>query len=150
MRQRGRKSAAELEVAQPVELVARPDAPYDLSDEESVEWWGIVNARPADYFPKETHGMLADYCRHVVRSRRVADMIRALEGEVRAETEGDDPKTMAEAILDATRAMDRLYKMADRESRAVSSLATRMRLSQQANIRADAAKPPKTVRKLWD
>lgn len=149
MKQRGRKSAAELEVAPPVELVARPDAPYDLSDEESAEWWGVVNARPADYFPKETHGMLADYCRHVVRSRRVADMIRALEREVKAEADGDSAAEAA-AILNACKAMDRLYKMAERESRAVSALATRMRLSQQANIRADAAKPPRTVKRLWD
>ena len=149
MQQRGRKSAAALEVAEPVELVPRPDAPYDLSDEEAAEWWGVVNARPADYFPKETHGMLADYCRHVVRSRRVAGMIRALEDEIKADSEGDG-KGDAAAILNAMRAMDRLYKMAERESRAVSSLATRMRLSQQANIRADAAKRPKTVKRLWD
>lgn len=132
---RGRVSAASLEVAAPVsvERVERPDAPYDLTDEQAGEWWAIVNRLPADWFPRETHGLLSDYCRHVVRSRRVAQLITAAEAE-------DD--------LDIEK-LDRLYKMAERESRAASSLATRLRLTQQATV-SPKAKKPVQAKRPWD
>ena len=135
MGKRGPVSAAALEVASPtgVEHVHRPDAPYDLTDEQTEEWWAIVNRLPADWFPRETHGLLSDYCRHVIRSRRVAQMVAAAE---------------AEAPLDIDK-LDKLYKMAERESRAASSLATRLRITQQSTISQKARKPV-TVRKPWE
>jgi chaperone required for assembly of F1-ATPase len=62
-----------------LDVIQRPDAPYDLTDEQAQEWWAVVNRMPADWFPRETHGMLAQYCRHVVRARRVAQMLDAME-----------------------------------------------------------------------
>ena len=132
---RGRVSAASLEVAKPgdVERIQRPDAPYDLTDEQTEEWWAVVNRLPADWFPRETHGLLADYCRHVVKSRRIAQLV--------ASAESDDP-------LDINM-LDKLYKMAERESRAASSLATRLRLTQQATV-SPKAKKPEMVKKPWE
>ena len=133
---RGRKSAASLAVAsRPVEVVQRPDAPYDLTDEQSEEWWAVVNRMPADWFPRETHGMLSQYCRHVVAARRVAQLIADREAQVGA--------------LDVEE-YDRLLKMQEREGRAISSLATRMRISQQATVRAEQARKPSQVRKPWE
>lgn len=136
MTKRGRKSAASLEVAvhSTVETIARPDAPYDLTDEQSAEWWAVVNRMPADWFPRETHGMLAQYCRHVVAARRVAQLIANAE---KAKT------------IDIGE-YDQLLKMQEREGRAMSSLATRMRISQQATVRADQARKPTQVEKPWD
>lgn len=137
MAKRGRVSAAALEIAQSpsaIEMVQRPDAPYDLTDEQAAEWWAVVNRLPADWFPRETHGMLADYCRHVVKSRRVAQMV--------ADAESADELDVA--------LLDKLYKMAERESRAISSLATRMRISQQATSTHRANKGTKGVRKPWE
>ena len=120
---RGRKSAAELQIgsnsAALAERVARPDPPdeYDLSDEHIVEWWAVVNRMPADWFPRETHGLLASYCRHIVTQRRVGQLIN--------EAEAQDPLDIGD--------LDRLYKMQEREGRAISSLATRMRLSQHSS-----------------
>jgi hypothetical protein len=114
---RGPKSAAALTVAAPVEVIQRPDAPYDLTDEQSAEWWAVVGRMPAEWFPRETHALLADYCRHVVKSRRISQLVN--------DAESSDP-----VDLDA---LDKLYKMAERESRAISSLATRMRLTQQTS-----------------
>ena len=135
MAPRGRVSAASLEIAKPspVEKVQRPDAPYDLTDEQTEEWWAIVNRLPADWFPRETHGTLSDYCRHVVKSRRIAQVI--------ASAEQDDP-------LDIDK-LDKLYKMAERESRAASSLATRMRLTQQATM-SEKAKKPSQAKRPWE
>jgi len=136
MAKRGRKSAASLEIVSPVavEAVERPDAPYDLTDEQAAEWWAVVNRLPADWFPRETHALLTEYCRHVVKSRRIAQLIA-------------DAESAEEVDIDT---LDKLYKMAERESRAISSLATRMRISQQATSTHRANKGTKGVRKPWE
>lgn len=136
MRKRGRKSAAstELAVTSPIETIARPDAPYDLTDEQAQEWWAVVNRMPADWFPRETHGMLTQYCRHVVAARKVAQIIAKAENS----------KT-----LDVDE-YDRLLKMQEREGRAISSLATRMRISQQATVRAESARKPEMIDNPWE
>jgi hypothetical protein len=124
---RGRKSKSEIEVQVPasVEKLERPDAPYDLTDEQSEEWWAVVNRMPAEWFPRETHGMLSQYCRHVVSARRVAQLIEAATQI--------DPVDVDE--------LDKLYKMQEREGRALSSLATRMRITQQATYDKSKKKP---------
>ena len=130
---RGRKSAAALSVAAPVQMVERPDAPYDLTDEQSDEWWAVVNRMPADWFPRETHGILAQYCRHVVSARRVSQLISAEEKK----------KQIDISVL------DQLYKMQEREGRALSSLATRMRLTQQTTYDKSKKKPVQ-AKSPWD
>jgi hypothetical protein len=136
MNKRGRKSAASLEVATipHVEVIQRPDAPYDLTDEQSTEWWAVVNRMPADWFPRETHAMLSAYCRHVVAARRVAQLVTQCESD---------------KALDVDQ-YDKLLKMQEREGRAISSLATRMRISQQATVRAEQARKPTQVSKPWE
>lgn len=135
MKTRGRKSAAANEVAlvTKIETTERPDAPYDLTNEQAEEWWAVVNRMPADWFPRETHGMLAQYCRHVVAARKVADLI----------TDFERGKTLD------IEAYDRLLKMQEREGRAISSLATRMRISQQATYDKTRKKPP-VQKRPWE
>lgn len=132
---RGRVSAASREVAKvgKIETVERPDAPYDLTDEQTEEWWAVVNRLPADWFPRETHGVLSQYCRHVVAARRVAQLVAACE---------------AEADMDLDQ-YDKLLKMQEREGRALSSLATRLRITQQATVSAKAKKPS-AVKRPWE
>lgn len=125
---RGRVSAAALELVQPgaaVCAVERPRPPAELSDEQAVEWRTVVNRLPADWFPAETHGLLTQYCRHVVAARRVAHLVSQAES-------GDE--------FDV-REYDLLLKMQEREGRALSSLATRMRISQQATYDEKKKKP---------
>lgn len=131
---RGRVSAAALAVQAPeqVEKVQRPDAPYDLTDEQTEEWWAVVNRLPADWFPRETHALLSQYCRHVVAARRLAQLVAAEEA--------------GELELDR---YDQLLRMQEREGRALSSLATRLRITQQATLSAKAKKPMQ-VRKPWE
>jgi hypothetical protein len=126
---RGKKSVAALSVAMPVGVTQRPDAPYDLTDEQSEEWWAVVNRMPADWFPRETHALLAQYCRHVVTARRVAQLI----------ADAENPKAKG-AGLDVD-AYDKLLKLQEREGRAMSSLATRMRLTQQTTYDPKRKKP---------
>lgn len=138
---RGRVSAASLEVskAKPVETIQRPDAPYDLTDEQSEEWWAVVNRLPADWFPRETHGVLSQYCRHVITARRVAQLVRA------AESATDDE---GKPVLDLNE-YDQLLKMQEREGRALSSLATRLRITQQATL-SEKARKPSQAKRPWE
>src|SRR4051794_40539428 len=117
MAKRGRPSAASLAIAvRPIEIVERQRPPHDLSDEETEIWAAVVNTEPADWFSPSTVPLLAQYCRHVVQSRRVAELIERATGDREL------------SIVD----YDRLLKMQERESRAVATLATKMRISQQS------------------
>jgi hypothetical protein len=139
MKTRGRDSGAALAVVQfqaaagPVEAVKRPEPPEELSAEQIAEWWAVVNSMPADWFPRETHGMLAQYCRHIVASRRVAELIASIE---------------AEKQFDLV-AYDRALKMQEREGRAMTSLATKMRISQQTRVDKSKKRGSSTPRP-WD
>lgn len=121
-------------IAPVVEKQNRPDAPYDLTDEQTQEWWAVVNRMPADWFPRETHAMLSQYCRHVVAARRVSQLVNAAEKAKNLDVEN----------------YDRLLKMQEREGRAISSLATRMRISQQATVRHEQARKPLEMEMPWD
>lgn len=132
---RGPRSSAELTViaGNGVETVRRPEPPQELSDEQSAEWTAIVSRMPADWFPRETHGLLAQYCRHVVAARRIAQLI--------ARTESSDEFDLGE--------YGELLKIQEREGRAMSSLATRMRLTQQTSY-DKSKKKPASGKRPWD
>lgn len=135
MDQRGRKSAVALSIISEhgIEAQGRPEPDSTLTVEQASEWREIVNRLPADWFPRETWGLLAQYCRHVVSSRRVAALISQCEA-----AEGLD--------LDA---YDKLLKMQEREGRALSSLATRMRISQQGTLDREKRKGKTLSAKPW-
>jgi len=59
----------------PTEIIQRPDAPYDLTDEQADEWRAVVNTMPAGHFMRANYALLGQYCRHVVAARRVAQLI---------------------------------------------------------------------------
>ena len=73
---RGRTSMAALMVPNnTTEIVHRPDAPDDLTDEQAEEWRAIVNTMPADHFMRGNYALLTQYCRHVIAARRTAQLI---------------------------------------------------------------------------
>jgi len=111
----------------------RPDPPGELTQEQAGEWQAVVNRLPADWFPRETLPLLAQYCRHVVAARRVAQLVAQAESA---------------AELDV-KMLDKLYGMQEREGRAISSLATRMRVTQQATTKHEQARKPSMVKKPW-
>jgi hypothetical protein len=138
MRQRGKKSVAALEAPGAVAVVQRPDAPLDLTPEETDIWLETVEAMPADWFPRETWPLLRQWCRHTVTARRVAQLMDA-------EVARDDVDIMA---------MDKLQQMQARETAALKALAASMRLSQQASYSARGAGGEKgrraTVKRPWE
>lgn len=130
-----RTSASALAVAKPekIEVVERPRAPHDLSDEEVEIWVAVVNSMPADWFSPANLPMLNQYCRHAIQARRVAEWLEKATGDAGL-TVGD---------------YDKLLAMQDRESKAISSLAGRMRISQQAVINQRGNKHQSPWRKPW-
>jgi len=119
-----------------ITAIPRPAAPRDLNRAQAAEWNSVVERMPADWFPRETHALLAQYCRHVITARQIAGMIDSLmKGDSQSNSWLDD--------------YDRLLKMQEREGRAMSSLATRMRISQQAQYNQNK-NPGTTVTKPWE
>lgn len=122
--------------SQGIETIRRPDPPEELTDEQAFEWRAVVNRMPADWFPRETHGLLVQYCRHRVAARRIAQLIERAEGQ--EDFDIDD--------------YERLLRMQDKEGRGLSLLATRMRLSQQSTMRVEQVRgrTPSLQKKPWD
>ena len=120
MGSRGKKSFTELGTMKPIGITAikRPEPTADLTDDQAHEWRAVVNRMPAEWFPRETHALLAQYCRHVVSARHVAEIIEKLWSS-------DDF---------SLETFDQLLRMQEREGRALSSLATRMRITQQSRF----------------
>jgi hypothetical protein len=133
---RGRKSSVELAVVGPsgIETIRRPEPPSELTEEQAIEWRATVNRLPPDWFPRETHPMLVQYCRLIVRARRLADLINQAE---------------ADEEFDVGAYRD-LLKSEEAVTRAIASLSTRMRLNQSSTMRHDAVRKPGMLRKPWE
>lgn len=137
MAKRGRKSGAEiaiLPISGPVQTVARPDAPYELTDEQAAIWRRVADDLPADWFTPKHSGLLKQYCRHEAQSDRIAMLIE---------------QEMQKPELEIAQ-YDKLLAMQEREGRALSSLATRMRITQQALYDKSKKAPSNSVRKPWE
>lgn len=134
---RGPRAGSGLTVIGPsgIEAVNRPDPPRELTDEMAQEWRAVVQRMPADWFPAETHPLLVQYVKHIIRARRLSQLLCNMEGQQDFDVEE------YRKLLDAE----------ERQSRAMSSLATRMRLSQQGTYDIRKAKgSPFRANKLWE
>ena len=87
-----------------------------LTAVQKKEWIAVVNRMPADWFPRETHSMLVQYCRHVARADEVAMVLDEM-----VKSKGFDKRVYVKLLS---------QEMA--QSRAIVTLATKMRLSQQS------------------
>ena len=122
MQQRGRKSKGGLalaELATPTDFETRLAPPVHISDAERAVWLDVVNDQPASAFTIVHGPLLEHYCRHVVTGRVIADEILNFDRSWIADDDG-------------LKRYDRLLAMHEREGRAASSLATRLRITRQA------------------
>jgi hypothetical protein len=122
MNKRGRKSAAEFDIATVVAPVVSTDrlpAPAHMSDAERAVWLELVNDQPATAFMVTHIPMIEAYCRHVVQSRILADELLNFDRAWLADDDG-------------LRRYDRLLAMHERETRAASAAATRLRITRHA------------------
>src|SRR5262245_39985617 len=111
----------------------RVKPPPELTDEEVEVWVKVVAGEAPDWFGEGTVPLLAQYCRHVVSAKRVAELIERATGD----------KNLS--IMD----YERLLGLQARESRVLASLASRMRIAQQATINHNGNKRPVEARKPW-
>jgi hypothetical protein len=110
----------------------RPDAPYELDDEETIVWRDVVEAMPADHFIAANFPILTQYCRHVVEARRIEKMIKEYR---------DLRKTKAGRAEFSYSIFFGLQEAKLSQSRMVFTLARAMRLTQQANFRQNRRLP---------
>ena len=108
----------------PTEIAQRPDAPYDLTDEEADEWRAVVNTMPTDHFMRGNYALLSQYCRHVIAARRVAQLINL---------------TAKEKEFDR-KEFGILLQLQTTESASITRLLRSMRLTQQSVMRAETTK----------
>jgi hypothetical protein len=118
-----RRSAASLAVASPA-LGQRPSPPHTLSDRQRALWVQIVSAKPSDWFAQDSLPMLVALVAHV-------ETFELVEREFRG---ADDLSTVDKLLW-----MDRLSKLRERESRAIASLSTKLRLTNQSRYTPKAA-----------
>ena len=120
-KKRGRKSAASLAIVKTADIgIARRLLPTaTMSDAEMSVWAEVVNDQPAGAFTATHAPLLEMYCRHVVNNRIIADEILGFDRAWLADDDG-------------LKRYDTLLKLSERESRAASSLATRLRITRQA------------------
>lgn len=143
MATRGRKSAASMQIAglpASIGVSQRLSAPVHMSDAEMSVWLQVVNDQPASSFTPTHSPMLEQYCRHIVQARIIADMIMNFDQAWANDDEG-------------LKRYDKLLAMQEREGRAASSLATRLRITRQAIDQQTVARAqinaPKS-RKPWE
>jgi len=134
---RGRKSVAELSVAAPLKAIPRPDAPYDLLDDEQIcEWRGIVDALPADWFGRGSWPLLTQYVRCTIRCRRLAQLIHR-------EEHGSEKAVDLDEYL-------KLLAAEREESRVLASLALKLRLAPVSLKRQDRTEAPHPGPLPWE
>lgn len=112
----------------------RPDPPAELTDDEADVWLSVVSVMAADWFTPETQPLLEQYCRHVCAARYVAQMIKKAS---------EDPDTTLKKF-------SALLKIQREESKAISSLATKMRLTHQATRPKMGTQKPTAELKPWE
>jgi lipase chaperone LimK len=114
MLQRGRKSTDARAAALMAADGARPEPPSELSQDEARIWREIVARLPSNWFPRETHALLTQYCRHEATLKDLTNLINKLK---RASNLPELRKMLRERRL---------------ESKTIAMLAVKMRLSQQS------------------
>ncbi len=138
MKQRGRKSAASLATVSvlPVRLI---EPPGDLTAPEAEVWARIVVTKPGDWWDAASTPLLAQFCRATVQAEAVAELVRQTLAAL-ATPDGD---------LDTYKDLRKIQAALSAE---LTSLATKMRLTQQSRYNAknsDTASRRGSGRKPW-
>lgn len=103
----------------PIEIQDRLLPPIDFDQQETTIWINIVNSMPSDWFNIGSIPLLTQYVRHVVASRNIAQLI----ADATSNTEEINVKLYIS-----------LLRAQKEESSALSSLATKLRISNQSLI----------------
>jgi zona occludens toxin (predicted ATPase) len=118
MAKRGRTSMEALMITDTglAAIISRPDAPFELDDEEADHWRNVVAAMPADHFIPANYHLLVCLCRHVIESRRITAIVKAYRKQATFNY----------------REYGELLRIQQSQSLIIARLSRSMRLSQQA------------------
>lgn len=110
-------------------------APYNLTDKETEVWERITSSMPADHFAPSNSSVLAQLCRHIAASDRVAMLI-----EMIAKKKPFNPDLFAT-----------LLRSQVAESVIINRLSRSMRLTQQSLYRGELVRnrPISTTPPPW-
>jgi len=115
-----RKSTASLSVVA-IGAPVRLAAPSDLTTDQAARWLAVVQSKPVDWFGPDSAPLLKEY----VRAEAMCDLLAL---QIEAEIAGGEPGNL-KALLD----------MRDKESKRLTSVATKLRLTQQSRYTPQAA-----------
>lgn len=107
-------------------LQTRPDPPAALTGAQAKIWRDVVATKPAGWFTADTYGLLADYCRAVVKSNEFDKMVTAA-------------MAVKNKSLVTIKKMESAVRMARQNALLVNRLATSMRLTQQSRMHNEKA-----------
>ena len=114
----------------PLEVLAfperkKPEPPVDMPPRQVAEWRAVVGRMPFDWFQRETFALLVAFCRHVDAAWHVAQLIEQAQCADSLIID-DYQKLLAENAEEGNR-------------RAIASLATKLRLTNQSRYEAKGA-----------
>lgn len=135
----GRKSAEQRHLASVTVLPVGPARPpEELSEEQGRIWLEVVSSKPEGWFGKDSQALLVNYCIAVARRRAITREIERKMALKRPNIRGCSD----------------LLEMERRQTATISSLSTKMRLSQQARYTPKAAetanKSAPDMQKPWE
>lgn len=118
----------------------KPQPPSDMTEAEKAEWNAVFDAVKSDFIPTETYPILAQYCRHIVRSRLYSAKLSELEASLDY-SNADDLKLL-----------DRLSGVVEREHRSALANARSLRLTSQSLRTADISPGSRTAlpKRPWE
>jgi hypothetical protein len=120
----------------------RPAPPDGLTPDQAAVWSDTVSRMPPNWFPRETHELLANYCKHVTTARLLSRLI-----------DGFKPEWLSDP--DGLPRLDKLTLLRDREVKGMANLARQMRVTQLSRYRGETAanairKEPMSGPRPWE
>lgn len=126
MKQRGRKSTAELSVASTSNIVKLPPPPKHLSEKSGEVWRMVMASRSSEMIEPEAYPVLVEYCRSIERADMMAKEIESFNLSWIAEDDG-------------LKRYDKLLSMQDRLSKVIMSCAVKLRLTPSTRFDSNTA-----------
>ena len=131
------KSARETSIT-PIPLrIPNYPAPASLNEVQKVIWDDLVSRLGNDWFPPETHTLLEMYCKHVSTAMHLSEKIE----------ESQDLVDYTD--YESFKLYSKISDMRDKETRAAVTLATKLRITNQAN-RVENFKKPVNSPRPWE
>lgn len=113
----------------------RIPAPSGLTKPEAAIWDTLVLEKPASWFTRDNVELLKLYCRSAAQLDWIADRIASTKVSIELAEGSNDLEAMGQALLNMTK----FQNMEDKYGKNLMNVATKLRMTPQAQISAPAA-----------